>query len=126
MNDKIKIYNRMNYPSPNLPIIPQTKNPTSVRLAINNHLALFLFVRISPSIIRAKTELAIYCPIRIITITPIAITPKAIFLIIGLAGFFNQFISKSTKNYPTICVRLFANNRFITYRLFFYIPKNKW
>jgi len=27
MNDKIKIYNRMNYPSPNLPIIPQTKNP---------------------------------------------------------------------------------------------------
>jgi hypothetical protein len=26
MNDKIKIYNRMNYPSPNLPIIPQTKN----------------------------------------------------------------------------------------------------
>ena len=68
-------------------------------LQINNQLVLFLFVRISPSIIRAKTELAIYCPMKIIKITQIAITPKTIFLIIGLAGFFNQFISKSTNNY---------------------------
>jgi hypothetical protein len=74
-----------------------------VGLQINNHLVLFLFVRISPSKIRAKTELAIYCPMKIIKITQIAITPKTIFLIIGLAGFFNQFISKSTNNYPTIC-----------------------
>ena len=69
-------------------------------LQINNHLVLFLFVRISPNIIRAKTELAKYCPMKIIKITQIAITPKTIFLIIGLAGFFNQFITKST-NHPT-------------------------
>ena len=71
---------------------------------INNHLVLFLFVRISPSKIRAKTELAIYCPMKIIKITQIAITPKTIFLIIGLAGFFNQFISKFTNNYLTMSV----------------------
>ena len=75
-------------------------------LQINNHLVLFLFVRISPSKIRAKTELAIYSPMKIIKITQIAITTKKIFLNIGLAGFFNQFISKSTNNYPTMCGRL--------------------
>jgi hypothetical protein len=67
---------------------------------MNNHFVLFLFVRISPSIIKAKIELAIYCPIKIITITLIVITPKKIFLTIGLAGFFNQFTTKST-HYPT-------------------------
>ena len=49
---------------------------------------------------RAKTELAKYCPIKIKTITLIAKAPKKIFLTIGLAGFFNQFISKST-HHPT-------------------------
>ena len=49
---------------------------------------------------RAKTELAKYCPIIIKKITLIAKTPKTIFLTIGLAGFFNQFIPKST-NHPT-------------------------
>ena len=49
---------------------------------------------------RAKTELAKYCPIIIKTITLIAKTPKKIFLTIGLAGFFNQFIPKST-HHPT-------------------------
>jgi len=82
----------------------QTKNPMSVGLQINNHLVLFLFVRISPSKIRAKTELAIYSPIKIIAITLIDITTKKIFLNIGLAGFFNQFISKSTNNYFTKCL----------------------
>ena len=52
---------------------------------------------------RAKTELAKYCPIIIIKITLIARTPKRIFLIIGLAGFFNQFIPKYTKNHSTMC-----------------------
>ena len=80
------------------------KTPRDVGLQINNHLVLFLFVRISPSIIRAKTKLAIYYPMKIIKITQIAITPKTIFLIIGLAGFFNQLISKSTNNYFTICL----------------------
>ena len=53
---------------------------------------------------RAKTELAKYCPIIIKTITLIAKTPKTIFLIIGLAVFFNQFIPKSTKNHLTMCL----------------------
>ena len=75
------------------------KTPRNVGLQINNHLVLFLFVRISPSKIRAKTELAIYSPMKIIKITQIAITPKTIFLIIGLAGFFNQFISKSAHHH---------------------------
>ena len=49
---------------------------------------------------RAKTELAKYCPIIIKKITLIAKTPKTIFLTIGLAGFFNQFIPKSN-HHPT-------------------------
>jgi len=75
-----------------------------------SHLVLFLFVRISPSRMRAKTELAKYCPIKIKKITLIAKAPKKIFLTIGLAGFFNQYIFKST-HHPKIkktrlCVEL--------------------
>ena len=58
---------------------------------------------------RAKTELAKYCPIKIKKITLIAKAPKKIFLTIGLAGFFNQFIFKST-HHPTNRKRTFFSN----------------
>ena len=65
---------------------------------------------------RAKTELAKYCPIIIKKITLIAKTPKTIFLTIGLAGFFNQFIPKSnhhpTNKKPRYLAGLDVNQRF--------------
>jgi hypothetical protein len=61
---------------------------------------LVLCRKMSPIKIKANTILSKYCPITIITMTLIVKVAKTIFLMIGLAGFFNQFINKST-HHPT-------------------------